>query len=69
MVLTTKPNSSNNINKDKAMKAIQSDMMVKLTLSIPKKMRSEFKIAAERKGTTMTNAVLEYVKEYIQKEV
>jgi hypothetical protein len=66
MTLQTKPNAIKNHKMNDAIRAIQQDNMVKLTLSIPKKMRSEFKIATERNNTNMTDVILQYVKQYIQ---
>lgn len=69
MALKTKPKSNNNSNMQAAMAQIKKDNSVKLTISISKSMRSEFKIAAERKGSNMSTVILQYVKQYIGKEV
>ena len=68
MVIQSKPLSTRNINLNEALSEVQkTDEPVKLTIQIPKHMRSEFKIKAERNGTNMSTLVLQYVKQYISK--
>jgi len=64
--IKTKYISGKTAKIDKAIKELQNDSMVKLTLSIPKKLRSEFKIEAELNNTNMTEVVLQYIKQYIR---
>ena len=45
----------------------KTDELVKLTIQVPKQIRSEFKIKAEREGTNMSTLILQYVKQYINK--
>lgn len=66
MALQIKTNEIKSCKMNNALMEMQKDTMVKLTLSIPKKIRSEFKISTERNNTNMTDAILQYVKQYIQ---
>ena len=66
MTLQIKPVSVKNVNMEQAIKEVQSEKMTKLTLNISRSLRSEFKIAAERKDTNMTDVVMQYIKKYIQ---
>ena len=67
MALTIKPSNRANANKEQAIKEITAEKIVKLTINIPKSMHSEFKIAAIRNSTDMTDLVLNWIKQYIQK--
>jgi hypothetical protein len=66
MSLQIKPVSVNNSKMAKAIKDVQSENLCKLTMNIPRSLRSELKIKAERNGTDMTNVVLSYIKQYVQ---
>lgn len=67
MALKIKANNRANINKDNAIKEITAEEMVTITVNIPKSLRAEFKIAAIRNGTTITDLVLNWIKQYIQR--
>jgi len=67
MALRIKANSRANINKENAIKEIAAEEMVTITVNIPKSLRTEFKIAAIRNSTTITDLVLNWIKQYIQK--
>jgi predicted DNA binding CopG/RHH family protein len=68
MPIQAKPLSSRNNHLQEALSEVQkTDELVKLTVQVPKKMRSEFKIKAEMQGTNMSTLILEYVKQYISK--
>lgn len=67
MTLRIKANNRANINKENAIKEITAEEIVTITVNIPKSLRSEFKIAAIRNGTTITDLVLNWIKQYIQR--
>ena len=68
MVIQAKPLSTRNSNLQEALSEVQkTDELVKLTIQVPKQIRSEFKIKAEREGTNMSTLILKYVKQYINK--
>ncbi len=68
MVIQAKPLSARNSNLQEALSEVQkTDELVKLTIQVPKQIRSEFKIKAEREGTNMSTLILQYVKQYINK--
>ena len=68
MVIQAKPISAHNSNLQEALSEVQkTDELVKLTIQVPKQIRSEFKIKAEREGTNMSTLILQYVKQYINK--
>jgi hypothetical protein len=68
MVIQAKPLSTRNTNLQQALSEVQkTDELVKLTIQVPKQIRSEFKIKAEREGTNMSTLILQYVKQYINK--
>lgn len=67
MAIQSKPLSVRNSNLQEALSEVQkTDELVKLTIQVPKQMRSEFKIKAERQGTNMSTLILQYVKQYIR---
>ena len=68
MAIQSKPLSARNSNLQDAISEIQkTDELVKLTIQVPKQIRSEFKIKAEQEGTNMSTLILQYVKQYIRK--
>jgi hypothetical protein len=67
MALSIKSSNRANVHKEQAIKEITAEKIVKLTINIPKSMHSEFKIAAIRNSTDMTDLVLNWIKQYIQK--
>lgn len=68
MAIQSKPLSTRNSNLQEALSEVQKpDELVKLTIQVPKQIRSEFKIKAEREGTNMSTVILQYVKQYINK--
>ena len=56
-----------NPNKTEAIKEVTAEKMTKLTINVPKSLHSEFKIAAIRHNTDMTNLVINWIKEYTRK--
>lgn len=67
MTLKIKDNNRENINKQKAIEEINKERIVKMTVNLPKSMQIAFKIATTRNGTNMTDEVLSFIKQYIQK--
>lgn len=62
MSIKAKPLSTRNSNLQEALSEVQkTDELVKLTILVPKQIRSEFKIKVEREGTNMNTAILQYV--------
>ena len=66
MALSIKASNRTNVHKEQAIKEIAAEKMVKLTINIPKSLHSEFKIAAIRDNTDMTDLVLNWIKQYIR---
>lgn len=66
MSLQIKPSSIKNKKIGNAIKEVQSEKMCKLTLNIPRSLRSQLKIKAELNGTDMTDIVISYIKKYVQ---
>ena len=67
MSLQIKPVRKPNANMQSALQEIQKEKIAKLTINIPQSWKSEFKIAAEKKGVNMTDIILAYVKQYVSK--
>lgn len=67
MAIQSKLLSARNSNLQEALSEVQkTDELVKLTIQVPKQIRSEFKIKAEREGTNMSTVIQQYVNEYIR---
>lgn len=66
MTLQTKPKSNNNIHMQSALSEIKKEDLVKLCFTIPKSMRSKFKIKAELDGTNMSELLYNYIKSYLK---
>lgn len=68
MAIQSKPLSTRNSNLQEALSEVQKpDELVKITIQVPKQIRSEFKIKAEREGANMSTLILQYVKQYLRK--
>ena len=67
MALHIKPNHRVSVNKENAIKEVLAEPMSKLTINIPKSLHSEFKIAAVHSNSNMTEIVIDWIKQYIQK--
>jgi hypothetical protein len=67
MALTIKSTARNNLYKEEAIKSVKAEKMAKLNVNVPKSLHSEFKIAAIRDNTDMTELIIKWIKEYIHK--
>lgn len=62
-----KPTRVQTTLKDEALNEITKDEVSKFNANIPKKLHTDFSIKCKLNGTTMTNAVIEFMEEYISK--
>ena len=68
MTIRSKPLASRNNKLKEAISEVQkTNEQAKLTVILPKTIRSEFKIKAEQSGTTMSNLIQQYVLTYLRK--
>lgn len=67
MALKIRSNDRINTNKEEALKEVAAEKMVALTILVPQSIREDLKIKVIRNKTTVTNLILNYLKEYISK--
>jgi predicted HicB family RNase H-like nuclease len=53
--------------KDEALQEIKKEEVSKFNANIPKKLHLDFNVKCKMNGTTMTDAVIQFMKEYINK--
>jgi hypothetical protein len=67
MALKIRSNDRINTNKEEALKEVAAEKMVTLTILVPQSIREDLKVKVIRNKTTITNLILNYLKEYISK--
>lgn len=67
MVLKIRSNDRINTNKEEALKEVAAEKMVTLTILVPQSIREDLKVKVIRNKTTVTNLILNYLREYISK--
>ncbi len=67
MALRIKANNRISNHKENAIKEVEADEMTTLTINIPKSMHSELKMAAVRHNSSMTDLMINLIKQYILK--
>ena len=66
MALSIKPNTRSSALKEDAIKKVRTGHLVKLTVNIPKALRSKFKIEVTRNNTDMSQVILSWIEEYVK---
>ena len=56
-----------NTNKEEILKEVVAEKMVTLTILVPQSIREDLKVKVIQNKTTVTNLILNYLKEYISK--
>ena len=67
MALKIRSNDRINTNKEEALNEVTAEKMVTLTILVPQSIREDLKVKAIRNKTTVTNLILNYLREYISK--
>ncbi len=67
MALKIRSSDRINTNKEEALKEVVAEKMVTLTILVPQSIREDLKVKVIRNKTTITNLILNYLKEYISK--
>lgn len=67
MALKIRSNDRINTNKEEALKEVAAEKMVMLSILVPQSIREDLKVKVIRNKTTVTNLILNYLKEYISK--
>jgi len=68
MTLKLKPRTNKNRKIDNAISEVKKEDLVKLTVLLSKKTRSDFKMKSEQNGLNMNTVIRKYVKEYLAKD-
>jgi hypothetical protein len=68
MVLKVRINDRTNPNKEEALKEITKEKMVTLTVLVPESVKADLKIKAVRNKTTLHKLILNWSRDYINKE-
>jgi hypothetical protein len=67
MALKIRSSDRINTNKEEALKEVAAEKMVTLTILVPQSIREDLKVKVIRNRTTVTNVMLNLLKEYISK--
>jgi len=67
MALKIRSSDRINANKEEALKEVVAEKMVTLTILVPQSIREDLKVKVIRNKTTVTNLILNYLREYISK--
>jgi hypothetical protein len=67
MALKIRSSDRINTNKEEALKEVAAEKMVTLTILVPQSIREDLKVKVIRNKTTVTNLILNYLREYISK--
>jgi hypothetical protein len=67
MTLTLKPQTNKNKKIEEAISEVKKEELVKLTVLLSKKARSDFKMKVEQNDMNMNTVIRKYVSEYLSK--
>ncbi|KJW01823.1 hypothetical protein REIP_1749 [Rickettsia endosymbiont of Ixodes pacificus] len=67
MVLKIKIGNRLNTNKEKAIKDVTSDKIVRLNVNLPNTLLKQFKLKTVQNNITMSELILIWINEYISK--
>ena len=66
MALKPKLKNNSNLYKEEALKEVVKEKMVGITILVPESVKDNLKVKAIRNKTNVTNAILDFIKEYIK---
>ena len=66
MALKPKLQNNSNLYKEEALKEVVKEKMVNITILLPESLRDNLKVKAIRNKSNITNALINYIKEYIK---